>query len=267
MINLDKKIIAKNFSHAASSYDISASIQRKASQELNCILQNNSVFQEYIAKRTGIRILDLGSGTGFITKDFLAKPFQQNTEIFEIDIAFEMLKSWRNRPKNVFAIQGDFEEISFKKHSFDLLLSSFSLQWICDFTNNFLRFSSFLKPGGVFAFCLPLERSLNELQLLSKESGCDFHFNPFPAENNINRALANAGFATIFFEQIIMEEAFQTRQDAIKSLKKIGAGYSDKNIKLLTKTQLSNFNNYDITAHPPKTSWVVGFFIAHLLST
>ena len=275
-LDSDKKIIAKNFSRAAISYDESASIQNLAAKELCAMVwkltEERDVLNSCVALHK-TRILDLGSGTSFVTKNLLQKFSSQNLEIFEIDLSLEMLQSWLRRSPNAFPIQADFEQIPFKGKSFDLLLSSFSLQWSSDFKKNFLHLSSILKSGGIFAFCIPLNRSLIELRTASKKSGCNFNFKKLPQIKDVDLDLKTAGFTKILFKQITLTETFPTAQKSLKSLKKIGANHHEQTKNqaqnFVTKAQLKKFNDFCLASsdneHRAANSWVttwdVGFFI------
>ena len=118
-MHFNKNLIAKNFSLGAKTYDEAAQVQLASAEELVAFIM------PYLKK--DVQILDLGSGTSFIAKQLATY------EITEVDISAEMLNSWHERPSNVTAIQADFENLPFVKNSFDLIISSFALQWISDF--------------------------------------------------------------------------------------------------------------------------------------
>lgn len=277
----DKKIIQKNFSRVAGRYDEAAVVQREAVKELCELVVRH--------KASGVRrglILDLGSGTSFIAKKLLTYDkwrseasnlqFAQqrnkknskylrltpyDSKIFELDLSAEMLQSWHDRPSNVFPIQGDIENPPFRNHSFDLIISSFSLQWIEDFEKNFSKIFSLLKPSGTFAFCLPTDGSLTELK-----SANIFNFNELPKIKNLKSALKKSGFTEIFFAKKIVKQNFQNGLEALKSLKKIGANYSDQQKKIITRTQLNHFNkfclkNFGTTNKNIEISWSVSYFL------
>lgn len=247
---IDKKIIARNFSRGAKNYDEAAEVQAIAAREL----------VELVLLHESSTILDLGSGTSFIAKEILKK--NKNVKITEVDISAEMLKSWVDRPSNVTAIQADIENLSFEKNSFDLIISSFSLQWISDFEKNFSRFFELLKPNGIFAFCLPLDGSLHELK-----SQDFFNFNALPQLTEIKSALAKSGFHTEKFIGKTITQNFQDGREALRSLKEIGANSSSSQKKILTKKQLEQFDNFCLKncAGDNKNfsiSWSLSFFIA-----
>jgi len=200
-MHFNKNLIAKNFSLGAKTYDEAAQVQLASAEELVGFIL------PYLKK--DVQILDLGSGTSFIAKQLVSH------EITEVDISAEMLNSWRDRPSNVKAIQADFENLPFAENSFDLIISSFALQWISDFEKNFLRFFSLLKPSGIFAFCLPTQGSIEELAA--------FNINEFPSNSLIKNALKKSGFNEKFFAQKTIQQNFRTNREALRFLKKIGA--------------------------------------------
>ena len=243
---LNKKLISENFSRAASNYNDAALVQKQAAEKL-CRLAS-----PFIQKDSAI--LDLGCGTGFISENLSQK-------IFEADLSFAMLK----QKSGNFKINCDFENLPFKSGSFDILISSFSLQWLEDFEKNFANFSAILKPNGIFAFCLPTFKSLEELRTASFESGCNFHFNKLPQADEIKSALKNSGFEEKIYKSEIIKSEFENGLKALKSIKTIGANYQrDRNF--ISKTQLIQFDNFCLKNFSQRSkkiaiSWDLSFFI------
>lgn len=263
--NFDKQKLQANFSRAARNYDEAAPIQHLAAEKL-C-----EMAAEFI--KNDSRILDLGAGTGFVAGQIL-KQVQDDGEkvrhpelvsgstfptIFEIDISAEMLQ--QKRPCPTIKIQGDFENLPFKNNSFDILISSYSLQWLSNFEKNFAQFFSLLKPNGIFIFCLPTHGSLKELQAANI-----FNFNQLPKIEELKSALENCGFREILCQSETNYQNFDSGISAIKSLKKIGANYSQKNHKTLTRTNLAQFNNFCLKNSCDdnrriEISWITSYFI------
>ena len=250
------------------------------------------------------KILDLGSGTSFVAKQILKQvqddgcglddrcglddgcgldddnkfhhhnpehhrhpePHHRHPElvsgsqkIFELDLSAEMLRSWRDRPSNVFPTQGDIENPPFENHNFDLIISSFSLQWIEDFEKNFSKIFSLLKPNGTFAFCVPTFESLPELKAENI-----FNLNDLPKIEDLKSALKKSGFVEVFFQKKIVKQNFKNGYEALKSLKEIGANYSKKKEKKITKTQLKHFrlkNFQQENKNPYSLTWIEAYFI------
>jgi malonyl-CoA O-methyltransferase len=206
-LKFDKKIIEKNFSRGAKNYDEAALIQREVAKKL-CDLAAPFIKNE-------ARILDLGAGTGFVAKNIFDLVSEKKIQLFESDISFEMLKQ---NSESSFKVQSDFENLPFKNNSFDLLISSFSLQWLENLEETFSHFFSLLKPSGALAFCLPTPESLNELK-----SANIFNFTNLPKAEDLILALQKNGFTEKKFQTEILEQEFESGLQALQSIKKIGA--------------------------------------------
>jgi malonyl-CoA O-methyltransferase len=249
--NFDKNLIAKNFSRGAKNYNKLAEPQFQAARRL---VELASPFI-----KNDFEILDLGSGTSFISKKLCADFANKNLKITEVDIAPKMLDSWHERPKNVSTICADMENLSFAPNSFDIIFSSFALHWLDDFEKNFLQFSKLLKKKSYLAFCLPTLGSLDELRL----NGV-FEFNKFPDNNLLKSALKKCGAQEVSFTCESVSQEFESGFEALKFIKKIG-GNSTKSKKIISKTQLENFNNFYLKnsadAESFSISWNISYFI------
>ena len=145
---MKKSDIARSFSLAAPTYDQAAFIQKEIGQRL---LQRLTML-----KMPFKRILDVGSGTGSLTRA-LQKQYA-NSHIVGIDLAPGMIqyaknkqprKFWQMHPEYLCA---DTEFLPFRSHSFDLIFSNFTLQWCQNLALVFSEFKRVLKPGGVILF-------------------------------------------------------------------------------------------------------------------
>ncbi len=251
-----KALIEKNFSAVAKNYDEAASIQKLAADKLCNLVEKNFDYENK-------KILDLGSGTSFIAKKLISK--NKNCEIFEVDLSQAMLDLWQDRPQNVLAVKGDIENLAFEENSFDLLISSFALQWLSNFEKSFSNFFSFLKPNGIFAFSLPTWESLSELRRASISSACDFSFYELPKISQINSAFKQAGFVEKIHHLEILEQEFPSGVAALKSIKKIGAKFSQPKKQPITKEKLTHFNNFCLKERSLENrniavSWHISYF-------
>ncbi len=84
------------------------------------------------------KILDLGSGTGLLSK-FL------NQKLISVDISKKMLR--RSNSKNV---QGDMSELPFKENVFDIVLSFSALMNSPNPKKTINEVNRILKPEGIF---------------------------------------------------------------------------------------------------------------------
>ncbi len=253
-MSLNKKIISENFSRAANSYESAALVQKTAAQKLCEIVATKL--------KPNSRILDLGCGTGFITQNLHG----ENLQIFEADLSFAMLQSSRSGPNNSTKIQCDIENLPFKNESFDVIVSSFSLQWLDDFAKNFQQLHQILKPQGLLIFCVPTFESLKELKQASVESGCNFYFRTLPNVAAIKSALKESFFAQQSFSEEKFYAEFADGLSALKSIKLTGANYR-ANSTIVPKSRIKQFNNFclKICGNSNKNfvlSWNVAFFLS-----
>ncbi len=251
---INKKIVQHNFSDKAFIYNDCALIQKTAAQKL-CDLAKNFI-------KDGDVILDLGSGTSFIAKNLLQS--QKNLQIFEVDLAPNMLKHWRDRPKNVFPILADIENLPFKnRETFDIIFSSFALQWLENFEQLFLNLHLLLKKNGMIIFCLPTEKTFAEIKEASKKSDCNFSLQKLVNQDSIRQSLLNVGFKEKLFSQEIIEQKHQNAVAALKELKKIGTNYSENFIKQksIAKKNLQKFNVFFSQNSSNNASWHLCYLI------
>ncbi|MBP2134372.1 cyclopropane fatty-acyl-phospholipid synthase-like methyltransferase [Methanomicrobium sp. W14] len=105
----------------------------------------------FIPERKDIRILELGSGTGFFTSMMLKK--NSGAEIVCIDLSKGMLDVAGNKPdlKEVELIEGDFREV-WKEGLFDVVVTTLCMHHIPKGDKDALlkKIYSSLKDDGIF---------------------------------------------------------------------------------------------------------------------
>jgi len=217
----DKKIIKNNFSARANQYSVDAIIQAK-------VVKNLVFFLRKYINNHKCKILDLGSGTSFISKN-LSKI--KCRDIFELDLSIEMLKSWNDKPKYIKAIQGDIESMPFKNLTFDIITSSFTLHWVNNLKKVFSDCFELLKNNGILAIAIPTRDSIDELRKLGI-----FYLNEMPNSDIIDSYAKSVGFKIILSEEKKLQQKFANIFLALKSFKKIGANYNNKNFKPYNNT-------------------------------
>lgn len=226
----DKKTLSKKFSQSVNNYDEEAYVQNISAQNLCQLVQPYINHQ----KKSKSNILDLGSGTSFISNNLNS----EKTNIFEVDLSLEML-NYSHSKENIFKIQSDIENLPLQNNQFDVITSSFSLQWLNDLATTFSNLNLLLKSEGIFAFCIPVAGSLNELRAANI-----FNFNALPTIDNVKLSIKNAGFKEISLTENIIKQEFPTAIEAVKSIKRLGANHSPTAGKPITKLKLAQFNSF-----------------------
>jgi malonyl-CoA O-methyltransferase len=143
--------IARRFEAAASTYDRAAVIQRQVADALA-----DDIAVEGLP--VGGRVLELGCGTGLLTRRLL--PHLQPGLWIASDIAPAMLQAARrglDHPALAFA-RIDAAEPGVEP-GFDLVCSGLTLQWLDDPAAVLGRWGALVRPGGVLGFSTLLKGS------------------------------------------------------------------------------------------------------------
>ncbi|MHA2366718.1 MAG: class I SAM-dependent methyltransferase [Candidatus Hodarchaeales archaeon] len=165
---------------------------------------------ETITMRSGITILDLGSGMGFPLIE-LAKRFGSNSKVYGID----PWKAGINRIKQKIAtfkldnaqiIEGVAEKLPFEDRYFDLIVSNNGLNNVQDKNKSFLECYRVAKPGAQFVFTMNQAGSLIEFYNIYRETLKQLNYNEYlenidshiqslrPSDEEIENLVENVGF-------------------------------------------------------------------------
>ena len=154
-----KLLIKRYFNNATQTYDSSAEIQQIIADELA-----KNIPADYYKK-----VLEIGTGTGFLTKRIYDKI--QNDFYVNLDIAFELLSSYSKQARNMFFINADADFLPLKENIFDLIISSSTFQWLENPEKSFGKIFDTLKTGGEFYFSIFGEGTFFEMNEVSKITG------------------------------------------------------------------------------------------------
>lgn len=225
-MNKLKKI--KDFNSAADHYDSDAIMQSMIAEEL--------IDRLHYIKINPKRILDIGSATGR-NAILLAKIFPA-AEIYELDFSIDMLRVSMNKSsgfrklfssKKRYFINADMDLLPFHDNTFDLIVSSNSIQWSENVNALFKNINNLLTIDGLFLFSSFLKNTLIELQ----------HFKEHALTQNF---LTIQEYAEIlnnnnFYDPVLIRDEYQNEYDgalsALRDLKKIGVTKSDESHKSL----------------------------------
>ncbi len=214
--DVDKESVRQSFGHAAADYDRVAILQREVGDRL---LERIGV-----VKLDPNRVLDLGTGTGYIARA-LSKRFS-SARVVALDIAEAMLIQarrnfgWWRRPRLVC---GDMERLPFADRSVDMILSNLTLQWCNRPEVPLAEFRRVLKPGGVLFFTTLGPDTLRELRT-SWAAADDFnHVNRFLDMHDIGDALVRVGMAEPVLDVEHITLTYPDLNGLVRDLKTLGA--------------------------------------------
>lgn len=227
-----KNKIRECFNKAVNSYDDNSNLQEEIGLNLLNRLKNYNV--------TNINIIDLGCGTGKITKHF-ASHFKYN-KFYAIDFAdLLLLKAAKYlEPYNIKCFIADFDNKLLR--DFDLIYSNMALQWSSNLEKTIENIYSSLNNEGIFAFTIPLDGTFAQIEPNSR--------NEFVTYNEIISYIKKAGFSILEADlEVFNEKGIKS----LKAIKKIGANYiiNQKNKAILSRSKLENF----------ELTYKIGYFI------
>lgn len=105
-------------------------------------------------KRTALKVLDLGCGTGLGSLLFFEKGF----EVTGMDFSPGMLQVCKKRPFKQLICQNINEELAAPEAAFDIVICLGTFEFVEDPLFVFKQVEAVLKPGGLFAFTMPTSK-------------------------------------------------------------------------------------------------------------
>ncbi len=213
---LDLKKRRIGFEKAAHSYDEAAVLQREIAERLLARL-------EYI-KLTPSRILDLGAGTGYVSKDLLQR--YSRSQIVAVDISLNMLKiaaqqrHWLRKPRVVCA---SAEALPFTDACFDMVVSNLMLQWCEGLPDIFAGINRILTGNGLFTFTTFGPDTMKELRQSWAQVDGYQHTSQFVDMHDVGDALMQAGFQQPVVDMEMITLTYSSLSSLMKDIKKIGA--------------------------------------------
>lgn len=138
---MNKELIQSRFSKNLASYNEQAKIQKRMAERL----------LSFCDKKKYNKILEIGCGTGFLTKNICEKIGFDNYKA--IDIVPECKSYISEINSNITFIANDIEYyLNNCEEKFDLIISNASLQWVNDFENTIKKLKDCLNEDGELIF-------------------------------------------------------------------------------------------------------------------
>jgi len=210
MPSLNKKQIENAFDKGATNYDWAALIQRETAEKL----------MSFTPDTAPKNILEIGCGTGFLTKLLVQK--YPESQITATDISGKMIEKCKSKIPFIHFEKTDGETFE-STEKYDLIISNMTVQWFENPVMGIDRLKEFLNPNGNLLFSTLGSKSFHQWRGILK------HIN-----------LSDGILVTPDYKYLIHEEEeqaiYQKGIDFIKNLKDIGAHKSDA--KPLSPAQL-----------------------------
>lgn len=216
---MNKELIKKRFSKCITTYDENAKIQRRMAEKLFSYLDTDE-FE---------RILEIGCGTGFLTKNAVKKlkfkSYIANDIIGDCQNLIEKLS-----PKIEF-IQADIENIiKNSNNKYNLIISNASFQWIEDIENFISILYEKLEKNGILLFSTFGLENFREISFVL-DKNLTYH-----SAKEYKKMLKNYNFSIEEEAHIL---AFKSPKDVLKHIQLTGVNAINE--AKWTKTDMLNF--------------------------
>ena len=217
---IDRQAMRAAFEKAAAGYDAVAVLQQEVANRL--------VDRMDVMSMKPLSILDVGSGTGFVSQ-LLAERFPK-AKVTALDLAFNMLKQAKNKRsfkqrwnKQFHYVHAEVENLPFADASVELVISGLTMQWCQDLPKVFSEFKRVLAPGGLLLFSSFGPDTLKELRQSWSEVDELPHVNAFADMHDVGDALMQSGFADPVMDMEMLTVTYKDVKTVMSDLKQIGA--------------------------------------------
>ncbi|TYT74649.1 methyltransferase domain-containing protein [Desulfobotulus mexicanus] len=217
-----KEKVAAAFSAKAHTYNEHARVQRRASE----------IFLDYLKDFSGnmpeAPVLEIGCGTGFVTRGLLTLSGERHHLITDIAPAMvelcgaDLRRDFPEASMDFSVMDG---EVLQKKSSFGLVVSGFTIQWFTNLASSLEALVEALLPGGLLALSFQGDGSFAEWKNICDKENLPFSANPLPDGATVAQILQRAGCHVKIFSGR-MVESYPSPKHFFRSLGAIGAGTS-----------------------------------------
>lgn len=210
------------FGAAAASYDAHAALQREVAERLIAHLEFTRIAPQ--------RILDIGCGTGYLTR-LLRQKFPK-AQIVALDLAPAMVQAtrqsfgrrWPWQARQCFTV-GDAAALPFAAGRFDLAISNLAMQWLPEPSAMLREMRRVLAPKGLLLFSTFGSRTLIELRqsLAAVRHDRAALVLPFPDVMSLGDALAGLDVELPVTDADLFTLTYSDTMALVRELKGLGA--------------------------------------------
>lgn len=241
MLEVDS--VKENFSKSFVQYNNNSVQQYNAAKSI----VNYSVDNIFISNDD--YIIDLGAGTGHVSKSLLEK----STIKTDLSIDFS-INSLKINPYCDTSLVADLRNLplSYINHDRVIIFSSYALQWLSfdDIQNLFDYIFDIVGQGSLICLSIPSDKSFYQFRMANEASGCNFRLLDLPNHDYLKRAIDLDKYKINYYNETNDEYSYSSAINFLKSLKLIGANksfldYNYISIKKIKKINDILFKEYD----------------------
>lgn len=219
-MQIDNKHIKKQFEKSMQDYDQNATVQ--------ILMALKMVFELTKISNTFENVLELGSGTGILTKRLASELDFKNY------FANDLVEKSKNYVQN-FIPQATFycgNALKIKpSKKVDLIISNAMFQWFPSLEKAIQTISSNLKTDGILAFSTFSPDNFKEITDLT---GLSLQYK---TKEELEQILKNEGFEILYSEQFFEELKFKTPLELLAHMKKTGVNSLSEKTWTITKVK------------------------------
>jgi len=230
-ISLSKDSIRRAFDRARDTYAKAARVQSEAA--VKCALQ--------VPEGEYSDILEIGAGGGILTRHVVERC--EHSRYVAVDISPQMLgqvdKGMLNNPELIVA---DGENITLPQESFDLLVSSSTMQWYHSPEVSIHDNLKLLKHGGYFSLAIYVEGTYAEFAEASDASGFGSML-PMRSPEYFIDILQDANLTSLEWKHGVHTSYYPTVSELLRAHRSTGATATSGN-KQPSKSAYKKFIEY-----------------------
>lgn len=237
--NLIKPEIRSNFGKAAAYYDEHAEVQRGIADRMIASLRP---WVDILPKGP---ILEVGCGTGFVTKGLIELLSDRSLEI--TDISPEMVETCRQKFKDNDRVSFrtlDAEKLDVPPKTYAMTASGFVAQWFKHPAITMGKFLEATKPGGLLLGSFPGNESFPEWKEACQELGLPYTGNELPDTEEILIKLSGGPVQVDYYEDTVTQQ-FESSAHFFRHLKKVGAATQQEGRHLTSRELQLLINHWD----------------------
>ena len=205
--------LRRSFDRAAPHYDQYAAIQQDIAEQLLTRLD--------FVRLDPKRILDLGAGTGFSTRQLQQR--YPSAQVIAVDFSHAMLMQMRGAKPTQNAITADVFCLPLADSSFDLIFSSSTLQWCEPLELALEEVARVLHPEGLLMFSSYGPDTLQELRVAQQAAGIQHGVNEFRDMHPIGDLLLAQGYRDPVLDTERLDVSYASVEQLMRELRGIGS--------------------------------------------
>jgi malonyl-CoA O-methyltransferase len=201
--------LSGSFAKVADYYHQHAQLQQEVADDLCAQFELMNVQPR--------RILDLGSGTGFVSERL--RSFFPHADYVGVDLAHAMLQC---SVSDDFKVVADGHQLPFLPGTFSCIVSNLMMQWSPDLLGLMQEARRVLALEGIFMATSLGGASFPELTSLAEEFAWERWMNPLADMHDIGDVMAQAGFVEVVVSSLDYCLLFDTPLDVLTHFKRLG---------------------------------------------